>query len=475
MTSISSLVGQTNIRQATYYALPEIGAKFLYMPIVVVQGIYASDFGLSLATIAMVMLVARLFDAVSDPLIGYVSDRYMEKTGTRKPFIFAGAALLVISSAFLYIPPEGVTVSYFTLSFLAFYLGWTLFDIPHLAWGSELTLNPNERTTIYGARQAVGYLGVVLFFSIPFLPIFETTEITPETLKWSVLLIGLVMCPLLYMCFKAVPDGHYVQTKAKESFRVVLFSILGNKPLTLFSVAYLFLGAGTGMWFAILFIFVDSYLGLGDKFALVLLIAFTVSMFVTPVWCRLANKFGKKQIWVTGSVLFSLSIGGAGLFEPGLAGFIHLLFSVVLGYVGFSATAIMAPSILADISDYGCWRFGKDRAGMYFSVYTLVLKVTFGIGGALGLAISAAYGFEPASETYSAESIFGLRLAAAFLPALISLGSIYFMVVMPINARRHSIIRCRLEVREIRAARVLNKASVVTDNSTNNPNNLQSI
>ena len=72
------------------YASPVIGISFLHSPMAVVHSMYAKYFGIGLTTIAVVLLFARLFDAITDPLIGYWSDRYYARTGTRKPFVVWG-------------------------------------------------------------------------------------------------------------------------------------------------------------------------------------------------------------------------------------------------------------------------------------------------------------------------------------------------------------------------------------------------
>jgi Na+/melibiose symporter-like transporter len=119
------------------YALPYSCVIFLYTPITILQGVYVKYYGFSLATIALVILGARVFDAISDPLVGYFSDTYFAKTGTRKPFIVVGGILFSVSGYFLYSPPANVGVSYFAFWFISFYLGWTLFEIPHLTWGGR--------------------------------------------------------------------------------------------------------------------------------------------------------------------------------------------------------------------------------------------------------------------------------------------------------------------------------------------------
>ena len=86
------------------YVAPSVILAFLYSPMGIVQGIYAKHFGVAMTTIAAALLISRLFDAVTDPLIGFWSDHYYLKSGSRKPFVLVGGLLLVISGYCLYVP-----------------------------------------------------------------------------------------------------------------------------------------------------------------------------------------------------------------------------------------------------------------------------------------------------------------------------------------------------------------------------------
>ena len=201
--NIDSNKAPTSLKQLTLYALPTVGVNFLLVPMwSVLQGIYATYHGLALSTIATVILIGRLFDAITDPMIGYMSDRTRTYFGSRKPWVALGGLLFLLSSYFLYVPPENVSPTYFLLWFLAFFFSWTIFEIPHLAWGGELAANTAERNRIYALRYGFTQVGGLMFFVIPLLPFFPTSEITPETLKWSVLIMGLFLLPSIFVCVK---------------------------------------------------------------------------------------------------------------------------------------------------------------------------------------------------------------------------------------------------------------------------------
>jgi len=454
------------------YGAPLISLYFLFGPMAILQGIYAKYFGLALTTIATVIFIARLFDAVTDPIIGYCADRYYARRGSRKPFIVIGGVLFVVSSWFLYVPinfessqaSASVSGTYFLGWFLAFYLAYTLFEIPHLAWGSELSSNSQEKNKVYGLRAFCGFFGTLLFFVIPLLPWFETTEITPQTLKWSVLIAGALMLPMLYLCIKAVPDtrkrsvqGHPNNNRQpdKENLRHLFITIFANKPLRVLTAAHICTGFGSGMSFTLLFLFVDAYLDLGQYFALVYAVSFGLSIVTLRLWYQLSISLGKQTTWMVAMGLVVTGSMGIGLLSPSYTGWLSLLTCMTLIFSGYAAFNIMVPSLLSDIIDYGTWKFGRDRSATYFSLYTFINKTVGALGGALGLAIAGWAGFDPTVTSHSEPAIAGMRLGVAWIPALMILLSIVFIKHIPITARRHAVIRRRLDARLTRSARVV--------------------
>ena len=189
------------------YAVPCIATAFLISPISLLQGIYAKYYGLTLSTLAAIVLVTRLFDAITDPLIGYWSDRYQARSGTRQPFLVAGGILLALGSYFLYSPPAQVTAVYFAAWLIIFYLGWTLFEIPHMTLGGELAKHSKEKARVYGLRSAAGYVGLILFYIIPFLPFFDSSAITPETLRLCGIIGPVLILLTFILYFKMAPPA----------------------------------------------------------------------------------------------------------------------------------------------------------------------------------------------------------------------------------------------------------------------------
>jgi Na+/melibiose symporter-like transporter len=114
---------------------------------------------------------------------------------------------------------------------------------------------------------------------------------------------------------------------------------------------------------------------------------------------------------------------------------------------------VAAPAVLADIVDYGRWRFGVDHAGTYFALFGMIQKINVGIGAAIGLAIAGAFGFEAAAQTQTSGGLFGLLLAFSALPGLSYIVSAWMILRFPIDRRRQQVLVKAIARRELRATR----------------------
>ena len=229
------------------FTLPQIGLVLLVTPTMILAGIYAKYFGLSLVELAGITLLARVFDAVTDPLVGYWSDRVRERTGSRKVFILAGGLMLLPLSYFLYVPlgvevgaEKGVSLFYFASLYIAFYWAYTLFQVPYSAWANEFTRDGTEKIQVFTLINIMASLGTLIFYSVPFLSYFSTTDVTPEVLKFTTVLGILLFVIGLAMALKYVPNGPALNVGRerrvvfKQQLSDFYTSLVDNKPFLLY-------------------------------------------------------------------------------------------------------------------------------------------------------------------------------------------------------------------------------------------------
>ena len=434
---IKKTAGLLPSQQTIAYSAPVVITCWLLTPVGLIQGIYAKYYGLPLTVIAAVVFAARLFDAISDPLIGIFSDRYRARGGSRKPFVLCGALLFITSAYFFYVPGETVAAPYFLIAFILFYFSYTLFEVPHLTWGSELSDKPRQRTQIFSTRAAASYGGLILFYSVPLLPFFETKDITPETLKYSVTAAGLLMLPAIFYCMRSVPDGERtVNTAPQKAVRPPLKQrlqpILQNRAYLLFLGFVLFAGICMGMWYALIFLYVDTYLLKGELFAQMFLLSFIIGLFSTPLWSFLALRYSTKVALAVGMILLAISCFATGLLTPNNSHFLALLLVKSLNTLGFYSFLVLAPVLLATIIDNTQQRFGIDQRATFYALFTFSQKSNVAIGTAISLAIAGVYGFDASQTVHSENSLFGLRLAIVWLPPVFMALALWLLFLIPL-------------------------------------------
>ena len=151
----------------------------------VLPNFYLDYSSITLAGLATATLVARLFDGLTDPLIGYLSDR----SGRRKPWMIAGAVVVAAGAWFLYNPRPTAGLGHLMTWYLVVTLGWTLVEIPHTAMAAELSRDYHERSRIALWRQLLGFVGGVLFMASPVLLVGGSTRFTPDVMHAIALFI----------------------------------------------------------------------------------------------------------------------------------------------------------------------------------------------------------------------------------------------------------------------------------------------
>lgn len=455
---------KTHIRDLAY-AAPMSAVVFFASPAVsVLQPLYAKYFGVSLTAIAVIVLAGRIVDAVTDPLIGHVSDRLTQKHGSPALLLFTGAVLLGVCGYFLFIPlgydpsADGAYVSavYFAYWYIAYVIAETMIEVPHAAWGGALASSAKHKTRIYTYRAAFAGIGGLGFYFIPYLYGGESREITPETLS-AATIAYFVSAPLLFYLFYAfvyrrndTRTGNQSGSKPGLSFLSIYRTVIENKPYRVLTVAHVCSAASTAIHGAILFFFVDAYLGQGEKFALLFIVGFGVGMSSYPVWYLIASKWGRRFAWVLAHSVTILGYIGLATVEPGQDAWIPLLVFSTLTKVGGVAVLPFLMSFLSEVSDYGSLKFKSDTPSAYFAAFMFINKVLGALAISVAYTIIGWFGFDPTASVQSESAIVGLEIMFIWIPVLCLLISAVFAANIPIDERRYSIIKRRLDLRAAR-------------------------
>ena len=135
------------------YSLTDLPVALSIFPVIVfIPRFYASDVGVPLTLVGTIMIAVRIFDVITDPLMGYLSDHTRSRFGRRRPWILAATPIMMVSIYQLFLPPAGAGGTHMLVWSLALSVATTMMLIPYYAWGAELSTNYNERSRIAGAR-----------------------------------------------------------------------------------------------------------------------------------------------------------------------------------------------------------------------------------------------------------------------------------------------------------------------------------
>jgi GPH family glycoside/pentoside/hexuronide:cation symporter len=192
------------------YAAPAFALAVVGIPVYVyIPKFYTDVVGIHIGLLGLILLGARLFDAVTDPVIGVISDRTQTRFGRRRPYMGLGSLILAVAIFLLFNPPAGTPgfeTAWFGVWIFCLFLFWTLVTVPYESLGPEITFDYNERTTLFGMRDGALMLGTLVAASAPFVvsTLFGLPE-GPQGEKSKFFIISVIYCPLIIgMCWWCV-------------------------------------------------------------------------------------------------------------------------------------------------------------------------------------------------------------------------------------------------------------------------------
>jgi glycoside/pentoside/hexuronide:cation symporter, GPH family len=433
------------------FTLPTLVLGIMHGPEGQIQAIYAKYAGIALTTLSAATLLSRMFDAITYPLIGYLSDLSYARRGTRKDWVAAGTVVSVIGLWQLLRPPQDVGGMYFGAWMGMTYLGWKMMEIPLQGWSYGLSEDYAQRARVQGWRGMAGVVGALMFFLMPLLAMqlgySDSTEIDFRSLGVSAVFCTVAL-PLATLAAVIVVHDGVAEPPPMKRHGVgdMLRAVRGNGPLQRLLVAFIICGALGGILTGVFFLYADSYLHLGKQVAGLGAVGLLSTIAGIPFWTAMAQRYERHRVWAVSLIGASIACTAFALLTPGPLALplCFLLYPLILFMVGGS---LVAAVMMADVVDYGRLLTGEDHAGLYGSLLAFMSKSMVGVFAAVGLAIVGLFGFDAAAATQSANATFGIKLAAAVLPALGFLIAATTIWTYPLNWQRIAAVQAELAER----------------------------
>lgn len=433
-------------RVVAAYSVLTLPTAALGLPITVyLPPFYANELGLGLAVVGLVFTLARLWDVVTDPIMGIVIDRFPSRWGRRRHWIVMAAPILMFATWFIYMPSEGAHSAAYLLGWLiVLYVGYTFLTIAHQSWGTELTSNYNERSRLFGWREVLQILGMVTVLALP--AVMEQTGGDTygkiASMGWY-LLILLPIATILAVTF--VPERPAIPMPTIP-FKRAVAAIVQNKPLRRVLVADISIAFAIGVAGST-YIFLATWVFVLPEYASLVLLAFFVSGLVfMPLWMKLSYRFGKHATLIA-AMAYSCATLGLFPFVAAAENLSGLLVATVFYGGGFGAGPMILRAMMADLADYDELETGAKRAGLLFALLTTTNKVGGAVSVSISYAILSWVGFDPAAATNTGGALAGLLWTFILAPAAFFVLAGAVLWRYPIDKHRHAHIQNQLETR----------------------------
>ena len=410
-------------RNGLAYGLLGLPLAFVALPLyVILPNHYAREFGVPLATLGAVLLGARLFDALIDPLLGRLSDRLFARSARAVLGLGALAAvLLALGFALLFFPlvsAPAALVVWASLTLLLTYTGYSALSVAHQSWGAMLGGDERQRSRIVAWREGLGLVGVVL------------ASITP-------VLLGLPATTALF--FVALTLGWLAWTRADRpqaqhqgadhsTFTSVSiwmpFQHAGFRRLL---AVFLLNGTASAVPATLVLFFIQDRLQAPQSLEPLFLASYFVSAAVSiPLWLALVKRFGLAPTWLVGMLLAIATFGWATQIGAGdVAAFVVVcaLSGLALGTDLALPGALLAGVIQAN-------GYSGRAEGAYFGWWNFAIKLNLALAAGLALPALALFGYAPGAR--DAQALNALLIAYCVLPCVLKLAAaacLYFLVI----------------------------------------------
>ncbi len=385
--------------------------------------------GIAPALAGALIFASKIFDVVSDPIMGWISDRTNTRWGRRRPYLFGSSFLCAASMVMLFNLPtfesDFAQAAYIEFLLLFFALALTTFNVPYLAMPAEMTDSYSERSTIMSYRALFLVLGTFTGTAIAGLIAGRLggDEAAYGTVGWflaGIAFFAMMTCVIGTRKARFVNNLKAVKVPLKEQVRFFLvnkpFMVLGGVKI----VQFLQLAAGGTSTF---FFFVQV-LQKGEQALFPFGIAYMgASLLSIRPWVILINRFGKKEIFMFGLILQAMAFLSWVLATPAEPDWLLYLRAAALGGT-ISGIVICGQSMVLDVIEYDRRISGLNREGVASAAFSFLEKTMYAAGPLLIGGLLAIYGFDnslPRDAAQPESALFAMTLGMAWIPGLCSL------------------------------------------------------
>jgi len=434
-------------RTTIAYSLPALVMALPTVPVyILLPTFYVEHTALTLTTVGLLLGAARVLDLFSDIFAGRWCEHPLGRFGKRRGWIMLGALILAPALWALFTPAADSGARWLFGWALLLYLGWTLVQIPYLAWSTDLAPTYQQRLSLNSSREFMGLIGLLVSAAVPAVggQLGWTSPQIMQVLAGLAITFGIVAFTWM---IRVVPEPPVSQPDKRTPTAIAAqapswLALFSNRLWLRLLTAWTLNGVANGIAAVLFPIIITSLLGApASSRGQFLLIYFLSAIGGIALMRLLGPHMSKHRLWCAAMLAATGAFALVPLLGEGdLIGFMAVC--VVTG-VALAADLALPPSIQADVVDWDRWRFRRNHPALSFAGASLVTKLALGIAVVTGPLLVSASGW---TETGPVSNSVALRLAMiyAWIPCVLKIMAIAIVWNFPLDERRHDMVRSRL-------------------------------
>jgi glycoside/pentoside/hexuronide:cation symporter, GPH family len=391
------------------------------------------------------LLIGKFWDAINDPLCGWLSDRTRSRFGKRRSWMIFGALPLAISIMLLWRVPGGLSNAWIFVwiagTFVLFDTLWTATNVPYYALTAELTDDYDERASLTAYRMVLAVPGYMVGAALT--PIIVGLFVSQRAGYGAVgVLYGALAAATLWIAAAGLRERKAIAESRSQSRPLrALRDALKNRPFVQLVAAYLVANMAFALVKTLLAYFLTYQLGMKDQVpAVMFVLLLFVALFLFP-WKMLSDRWNKGPAYALGLAIGGLAVALTFLLPNRPTPWVYLI-AVVAG-IGFSANWVFPWAMVPDVVEYDRIKTGEHRGGIYYGVWGLAMKLSEAMGIAASGWVLQLYRYVPNVEQ-SAHTLLGIRLFFGPVPLLFFVIALPLLIWYPITRSAHAQLRTQL-------------------------------
>jgi GPH family glycoside/pentoside/hexuronide:cation symporter len=439
------------------YGAPGTGAGYMYLLVLLYVMKFSTDVLLiAPAVMGIIFSASRIWDAISDPVVGYLSDKTTLKFGRRRSWILGSIVPIAVTFVMVFSPPaelsDGELIAWMAVAIIGFYSAMTLFFVPHLSLGAELSVNYHERSRLFGMRHTFYTFGSILSLITMYFLIeaeIEGSAVVRETARELAIYSVIVMAVLTIYMTVTLDERKEFQGRLNSSAFEAFSDVWKNHHARLLILVTFIENIGAAA-IGVLTLYVAQYVVGAPQWSVFIVLSYMVpSAFSVPLWIPLSRRIGKIRLWIMSMYATAFSFGGM-FFLPFIESTnARLTLIITMAIVAGTAAGVggtVAPSLQGDVIDYDEYKSGERKEGSYFAAWNFVYKGAMGVMLLLTGFILEYAGFVPNQEQSFQVKMAMVSLYGLFPLVCYIIGALLFSR-FKLTEKEHTRIRAVLQAR----------------------------